>query len=64
MVSLAYISSTSGRPSTSSRIQVAPSIGSLVGVGSGPAVVAATGGCVGVGSGTAVGSAFSDGATG
>ena len=64
MVSVAYIPSTRGRPSTASRIQVAPSTGSLVGVGCGMAmavgVCTLTGGC----SGTAVPTASSGGATG
>ena len=42
MVSVAYVPSMSGCPSTNSRIQVSPSIGSLAGLGSGTAVALAT----------------------
>ena len=42
MVSVAYVSSMSGCPSTDSKIQASPSIGNLVGLGSGTAVASAT----------------------
>ena len=48
----------SGRPSTDSKIQVSPSIGSLVGVGSGTAVEGAVKAVVGECSGTAMGVAI------